>query len=355
MTGTYAVIETHSDGTQPAVTGPTIARARNEPLAVRLSAMSSVLRNTTSSPERRHGLARPGSRLVRRFGAPLFAVMVVGAGGCWAPPVDETTTDHATDAGATIEQRREQARALARGQHAEPNYEAAAAAFRKLCEVDDDAESCYAYGEALERGMGVDGDPEAAMVSFERACTSGHLVACTRMALARLAGIGAERDPWLAARLLADACASDEVYACARLALIWQRGEVGPVRLHDAALAWRRACDLDSTFCDEYGDIVRVGDVVPRDPGLAVARYAEACDHEQPYGCRALGGMLVSGDASGQPDVTSAVAAFERACALGDQPACGHKQRIEADAAGAEPGAAFPAESDRLAADGSPG
>ncbi|TPV96331.1 MAG: sel1 repeat family protein [Myxococcales bacterium FL481] len=271
-------------------------------------------------------VARRGRRFASAVG--LAVVALVGF-GCSPPPPASHGSPAAAVPKPSPSQQRDRARALARGEGREADPEAAARMFRDLCR-EGDGESCFAYGEAMERGLGADADEAAALDKFLKACEAGYLLGCTKAGLATLAGRGTEPNPSRAGDVLRQACVAGEVYACARWAVMQQRGELGRVDLHAAAQTWRQACDLSAAFCDEFGDILRVGDVVPREPALAAARYDEACERGEAYGCRALGGMLASGDASGFPDLERARAAFSKACALGDRPACAHKQRLEA-------------------------
>ena len=90
--------------------------------------------------------------------------------------------------------------------------------------------------------------------------------------------------------------------------------------LKEAVRLYQQACDRgDDVGCGKLGWMYHTGRGVPEDLDRAVALYRGPCDRGNVGPCLSLGLALEQKAKSGRPsDLLASVAAYERACELGD-------------------------------------
>lgn len=150
-------------------------------------------------------------------------------------------------------------------------------------------DACYFQGVALEEGIGIANDKDAALAYFDRACVQyDHAGACTTHAQ--------------------------------RLAV---RGMNIPIALYQA----QRACELDDSECGTSAAFYASGTGVAVDNTKANELFAKACERSETHACVQLGDRRRDG-LGGPADATAAVKAFDRACAAGDATGCARAAQV---------------------------
>ncbi len=167
------------------------------------------------------------------------------------------------------------------------------------------AASCYLLGAAYDAR----GTPELAERPYRQACERGVAVACVALA---------PRVP-TTLQLLERACALGQAEACTRAAA-YPEHPGGFYPAHQAAL-FRRGCTLgDARSCLELAQSEL--DTAGRpDTGAASALLLQACQRWEAEGCMRLAELLQAGRVAARGPVT-ALALFDRACALGNARGC---------------------------------
>ena len=237
--------------------------------------------------------------------------------------------------------------------------------FRQGCEAED-ANGCMYLAEAYRRGTGVLVDATRAPELYERACELGAGLGCRSVAdlvvlgsvpdaapdaaggwYARgcalgdaqsctAAGLDIERDGDTATSLplLERGCNLGHARACTLLGVRYGKGSDGARRSPGAAIEWyRKGCALrpfDPESCREVGwaEYTALESKDPASGRQAWDHLDEACYRNDTLACRYLARVAVDWD---QP--SEALMAAERACDLGDVPACRLKDRLLMQAA----------------------
>jgi hypothetical protein len=145
----------------------------------------------------------------------------------------------------------------------------------------DDAASCLHLAEGYMAGAGLARDPQRALGLMQKSCDLGFGRACGYLA----AAIG-RHDPARAKKLGKLGCDKGYGGAC-----IWYVGHhvvAGvPPNWREAAPFLQRGCDAGhARACLLWGDLLRTGEGVTRDPAGASAAYAKACEAGESEACR---------------------------------------------------------------------
>jgi TPR repeat protein len=118
----------------------------------------------------------------------------------------------------------------------------AAAAFKTMADAGD-PHAAYWYGHALDRGLGVPADPQAAIAQYTKASAGGVMQATTRLGELYLDGNAVPPDFVKARAYLTDAAKKGDARAALELGRVLQQGIGGPVD-PVAAYAWLEVAAL---------------------------------------------------------------------------------------------------------------
>jgi TPR repeat protein len=174
-------------------------------------------------------------------------------------------------------------------------------------------------------------------VLLEKACASGDLAACTRLAEILESGEQGpsnprEPDPKAALPLYEKSCGGGHPPACTGLAGLYVKGEVVDKNVGRAVELYSKACDGGSPFgCIALGGIFEKGgdDARMRSAyARAVQLLTESCDRGNGQHCSLLGYNYVNGRLNLVKDVARGLTLHERGCDLGDPSACTAAQYI---------------------------
>lgn len=228
--------------------------------------------------------------------------------------------------------------------------------FHQACDAAD-AAGCMFLAEAYRQGNGVLTDQDRAPELYQRACELGAGLGCRSVAdlvvlgsvpkaspasasgwyqkgcdlgdaqSCTAAGLGFERDHETAASLplFEQGCTLGHARACTLLGVRYSKGSDGAPRDATAALGWyRQGCALkpfDPESCREVG-WAEYGALNPKTAEPAALTTAQdnldrACYRNDTVACRYLARVALG---SGQ--LAEGLMAAERACDLGDGPAC---------------------------------
>ena len=150
----------------------------------------------------------------------------------------------------------------------EQKYEDAAHVYRKNCEKNCYAASCFNLARLHLAGKGVEQDDEAAARLLHKSCEGGHIAGCSHLAHMCFAGAGVPRDPQRGARLLEKSCTLGGMGSCAKLGslLLVHHEKYGLSRDTDKALKlFARACDNGwAPACHTLAVMYKQGDGVPQ-------------------------------------------------------------------------------------------
>ena len=173
--------------------------------------------------------------------------------------------------------------------------------------------SCDALGWAHEHGQETAAkDPAAAHRYYRMGCDNGAYLSCNNYAGTFYYGFGVAQDRQRGLALYEEACQRGNPYACNSAETA--RRELGTEELHEvcvagSSLACYRAAKLQSS--GKSPNNIR-----------ATLYYARTCiELEDPHGCL-LFGIFLSDTRALDDWQSSAVRAFEKACALGQQETC---------------------------------
>lgn len=219
------------------------------------------------------------------------------------------------------------------GQSVEPNpnkrvawLQRSLVAFESACKAGD-AESCYYFGIALERGVGIPANASRAQQMYATGCQLGNLYACTNEAGLHLQGKGVKQDFARAAVLYANACERRDDRACYWLGSIHDQ-ELDlrsngshvqvPVRSGKLGVELRvkEAKRLARSSPAKHGPAIE--HLLALDPKPLIA----ACNQGQPLACYELGVATQVGGARFPKDDKKAVGYYEKACSLGSGWGC---------------------------------
>ena len=87
-----------------------------------------------------------------------------------------------------------------------------------------EGQSCYVLGNLAMYGLGLDRDPETAVVMWQKACDTGVSRACVDLGETWLFGRGVEAAPARAAEVFRTACDRGHLPGCANLGLMYLGG-----------------------------------------------------------------------------------------------------------------------------------
>lgn len=161
-----------------------------------------------------------------------------------------------------------------------------------------------------------DGDALKAREAFKTACDAGLGMACRNLSLMLEFGRGGAADLPASVAMLETACAAKEpsTKACNDRAEGKEPAE--------AALWFGKACDAgDLDACLDFAVSLVRADANDRGAD-AIAASKKACDGGKAVGCRNLGVLLRDGLLGGTKSPDEARPHLQKACDLGDQPAC---------------------------------
>jgi uncharacterized protein len=154
----------------------------------------------------------------------------------------------------------------------------------------------------------------------------GDLRACYFLAHGMRRGYARGKDPYAARKLYELVCQGDQNQheACDDLGHMYLHGELGEPDLLKAASYLELGCGQSdngvATSCRALGDLLAVGQVVPRDTKRAIAFYERACRLSAPMGCHQAGALKAM--SGGEDAREMAERLFMRACASNDKESC---------------------------------
>lgn len=187
---------------------------------------------------------------------------------------------------------------------------------------------CRSVGDLVVLGAVQNATPESATAWYQRGCELGDAQSCTA------SGLVAERDheTETSVPLFERGCELGHARACTLIAVRHAKGSDGVPRDPVAALRWyERGCTLqpfDPESCRELGwaEYQAIDPRAPSPDALAKAHghLDEACYRNDTIACRYL--ARVAREAG---ETSEGLMAAERACDLGDQPACRIAYRLQ--------------------------
>lgn len=172
---------------------------------------------------------------------------------------------------------------------------------------------CNNLGVLLQERLMVDADLGAQ--AFAMACDGDVMAACHSLGHALLDGKGIEADLHQAEKLFRKACDAKLARSCTSLARLVREGRVSGADLDYAAL-FQKACDLNDGDGCAYAGVAHL--LTPPD---AIARFEKGCSLRSAAACAQLADYF--GDGNFVPkDPARAIAADDKACALGAGGSC---------------------------------
>jgi TPR repeat protein len=177
------------------------------------------------------------------------------------------------------------------------------------------------YKEAVSDG--VRKDYPAAFALYKEACALGDAKSCTAEADMYEAGTGVAKKMSFALALYDKACDAGDLDSCSVLGKRYFNG--GDLVQKDPALAVQydeKACNGgDMTGCGQLGVLYSRGEGVEKDPAKAVELFEKGCEANETLSCSAMGKRYADGD--GVPkDMKKAIAFDKRACDAGHGSSC---------------------------------
>nr|CCA21434.1 hcp betalactamaselike protein putative [Albugo laibachii Nc14] len=152
----------------------------------------------------------------------------------------------------------------------EKDYNSAAEVYRKNCEQNCYAASCFNLGRLTLAGKGIEENDEKALELFESSCAKKHAQACQHAALMYLEGIGTSKDVLRGLAGLKTACKQDDAGSCSRVGSFY----LDPPKIENKEQSKK----------------------LQRDPIRAKKYYGRACDANFAPACYNLAVMFKNGD-----------------------------------------------------------
>jgi uncharacterized protein len=255
----------------------------------------------------------------------------------------------------------------------------ALALFEYACSVNDGF-GCVQVGHFHEYGKSTPKNEKRAIEHYEKACATNQSTACTRMGERYLDGRGVAKNTDKAQVYLVSACDRKNAEACDLLGHLYRDGGGVAKDLEKAADYLGRACDGEKTgschtlglmyrdgngvarddarafqllkiscetrsrwdgpdrkkgnaACAELGGMYETGRGTQADKAEAARSWSLSCDtgERDPVGCRKIGLALLNGDplpAHLRAGPNYAYPMLDRACSLGDKPACEARRKV---------------------------
>lgn len=154
-------------------------------------------------------------------------------------------------------------------------------------------------------------------------CERGNAASCWKLGLMYDKGTGgANKNLALAAQFFSKACDSGELRACAKMAIAYYEGNGVEKDFTKAAGLFQRLCDQGlMSGCAMLGALYAEGKGVAQDTSRAISLITKACDGNEFDACAVLGSMYFNGTGVGK-DLKRASAYFTKACDGGSKEGC---------------------------------
>jgi uncharacterized protein len=270
------------------------------------------------------------------------------------------------------------ATAYAKGSGVVKDESRALALFEHACSVNDGF-GCLQVGHFHEYGKSILKDEKKAVEYYEKACATNQQNACARMGARYLEGRGVTKnaanavdyltracgndangcqqlgqiyrdgngvakDPAKAIEYLDRACTRESTKGCHELGRMYRDGHGGAPDDARALRLITKACEAGYSryrksveACAELGDMHEAGRGTPADKLAAAGFWNRSCDTDErsnAVGCRKIGLALMNGDpvpaylTSHLRTADYAYPKLDRACRLGDKPACEARSKL---------------------------
>ncbi|MEQ1548176.1 MAG: tetratricopeptide repeat protein [Chakrabartia sp.] len=172
----------------------------------------------------------------------------------------------------------------------------AATLFKKGCDADGRAMSCFNYGLMRSKGQGVAIDKDLAFEYYSLGCRKGSNEACINLAVDYNEHGIVPDDKKIARGLLQQSCTKGAMTACANLGQLIRDGKPTEAENVEAAELFRKACDSGfGKACRSLGNMAQDGIKAAGTMRQAIKYYIKGCNLNYADSCYNVGLVYWSG------------------------------------------------------------
>lgn len=193
---------------------------------------------------------------------------------------------------------------------------------------------CHHQARALQKGIGVEANADAALALYTKACDAGVRPSCTEKGwLLR----NVKKDYRAARATYKKGCRDKIAACCSDLGLMELRGLGGRPNAKRALPLLEQGCEGGDMYgCSNLGALYEMNQGVPVDHAKSAAMYEKACAGGVSKACANLGYKLLKGQGV-EADKDKARRYLEGGCRGGDMEACETVEKMKKEAAKPRP------------------